>query len=364
MLAPVAAYADAARPRAAFAFAWLQQTLGGALVVRWLLHALTIEYGVPLAPSVAFRGAGRRAATRWFPPPPWRSTPRLRPRAAAWAAPLLFAALFGLAEWLRAEPLAMPWLLAAHPLAARASAPAGRGARRRLPAGLRRRRRRGGPRQRAALGERRAPRGRPRCSSRLALGFGALRRSGAAAGGRRCCGSPWCRPPCPSASASSRAPRSATRERHARLTRGLAASRPSGPRRLVRDRRGRRPRRPPGARRAAARDGGGGRRADRHRRAALGGRAAHQRRGALRRLRASRAPTTSSASCPSPRRIRRGSRIPGAAARPRHRGRELRLRARGARLPRPHPLRDADLLSRSPIRSSCAASARPEPGCS
>jgi len=116
MLAPVAAYADGARPRAAFAFAWLQQTLGGALVVRWLLHALTVEYGVPLAPSVAFVGLVV-AGYALVPAAAVALYAALRPRAAAWAAPLLFAALFGLAEWLRAEPLAMPWLLAAHPLA-------------------------------------------------------------------------------------------------------------------------------------------------------------------------------------------------------------------------------------------------------
>jgi apolipoprotein N-acyltransferase len=116
MLAPVAAFADRARPRAAFAFAWLQQTLAGVLVVRWLLHALSVEYGVALAPSAVFvvLVVGAYALV---PAAAVALYAALRPRAAPSAAPLLFAALFGLAEWLRAEPLAMPWLLAAHPLA-------------------------------------------------------------------------------------------------------------------------------------------------------------------------------------------------------------------------------------------------------
>jgi apolipoprotein N-acyltransferase len=116
MLAPVAAYADRARPRAAFAFAWLQQTLGGVLLVRWLLYALGVEYGAPLLPSVVFV-ALVVGAYALVPAAAVALYAALRARAAAWAAPLLFASLFGLAEWLRAEPLAMPWLLAAHPLA-------------------------------------------------------------------------------------------------------------------------------------------------------------------------------------------------------------------------------------------------------
>jgi apolipoprotein N-acyltransferase len=117
MLAPVAAYADGAGPRRAFAFTWLQQTLAGAFVVRWLLHALAVEYGAPLASSVVFVAllAGTGALV---PAAAVALYAALRPRAAAWAAPLLFAALYGLAEALRAEPLLLPWHLVAHPLAA------------------------------------------------------------------------------------------------------------------------------------------------------------------------------------------------------------------------------------------------------
>jgi len=116
MLAPLAAVADAARPRAAFLFAWLGQWLAGVLIVRWLLHAFVTEYGVAPLPATVFvvLVVGGYALLPGIAAALYAG---LRERTAPAALPLLFAALFVLAEWLRAEPLANPWVIAAQPLA-------------------------------------------------------------------------------------------------------------------------------------------------------------------------------------------------------------------------------------------------------
>ena len=115
-LAPLAALCEDARPSRAFAYGWLHTALSGVLVARWLLVALVDEYRVALAPAVAVLVltvgayallAGAAAALY----------ARLRPRASLAGAPLVFAGLFELFEWLRAEPLALPWALTAHALA-------------------------------------------------------------------------------------------------------------------------------------------------------------------------------------------------------------------------------------------------------
>jgi apolipoprotein N-acyltransferase len=116
MLAPVAGFADRAAPRGAFGFAWLQQALAAALIVRWLLYALLVEYGAAGAPSFAFL-ALLVCSYAVVPAAAVALYARLAPRASDIAAPLLFAALFVLAEWLRAEPLQLPWVLAAQPFA-------------------------------------------------------------------------------------------------------------------------------------------------------------------------------------------------------------------------------------------------------
>ena len=116
MLAPLAAYALVAAPRHVFAFAWAQHLLAGLLVGHWFVHALAVEYEAPLAPGFAFLvlvfgsyAVVPAAAAALFA--------RLRARVPAVLLALHFGALFALAEWLRAEPLALPWLLAAQPLA-------------------------------------------------------------------------------------------------------------------------------------------------------------------------------------------------------------------------------------------------------
>jgi apolipoprotein N-acyltransferase len=116
MLAPLAAAALVLPPGRAFAFAWLQQTLGGLAVAHWCLHALVVEYEAPLAPGLVFYflmvgtyALVPAAAVALFA--------RTRERVAPAALALHFGVLFVLAEWLRAEPLGLPWILAAHPLA-------------------------------------------------------------------------------------------------------------------------------------------------------------------------------------------------------------------------------------------------------
>jgi apolipoprotein N-acyltransferase len=116
VLAPLAAFAHRARPRAAFAFAWLGQAATGAVIVRWMLEALVSSYGVGGAPALAFLVllVGSYALV---PAAAVALYARLSRRTSAALAPLSFAALFVLAEWLRAEPLALPWVLAGHALA-------------------------------------------------------------------------------------------------------------------------------------------------------------------------------------------------------------------------------------------------------
>lgn len=115
-LAPLAALCEAAPPRRAFALGWLHTAVGGVLIARWLLVALVGEYGVHPASAFAVLAltVGSYALLSGAAAALYAA---LRPRAALAAAPLVFGALFELFEWLRAEPLALPWALVAHPLA-------------------------------------------------------------------------------------------------------------------------------------------------------------------------------------------------------------------------------------------------------
>jgi apolipoprotein N-acyltransferase len=115
-LAPLVAALDGERPRRAFLLTWLWALAMALVVTRWLLHALVSGYGASPVWSALFAvlliGAlalvPATAAAVWA---------RLSPGLADGAAPLAFAALWTLGEWLRAVPLGFPWLLAAHPFA-------------------------------------------------------------------------------------------------------------------------------------------------------------------------------------------------------------------------------------------------------
>jgi apolipoprotein N-acyltransferase len=115
MLAPLAAVALVATPRAAFAFAWAQQTAAGLAVAHWVVYALAVEYEAPLVPGLAFF-ALLGGAYALVPATAVAVFARTRDRVANAALALHFGVLFVLAEWLRAEPLALPWVLAVQPL--------------------------------------------------------------------------------------------------------------------------------------------------------------------------------------------------------------------------------------------------------
>jgi apolipoprotein N-acyltransferase len=118
VLAPLAAFAETAPPVLAFAFAWASTVVTALLVTTpWLRHALVLHYEVPGVPAVVF-GLAVIASCAVPSTLPVALYARLRPRAHAGTAALLFAALVVAGEWLRAEPLRCPWLLSGHPLTA------------------------------------------------------------------------------------------------------------------------------------------------------------------------------------------------------------------------------------------------------
>ncbi len=116
MLAPLVAFSEGRGARAAFGFAYVYSVAMALVVVRWLLHALSVEYGVPAAAGWTF-AALLVGAYAIIPATAAAAYTALRPRVGPAAAPILFAALWTFGEWLRAEPLGLPWVLAAHPFA-------------------------------------------------------------------------------------------------------------------------------------------------------------------------------------------------------------------------------------------------------
>lgn len=113
MLAPLVAVLDGARARRAFALTWLYSVAMALIVCRWMHHALVVQYGAAPLPSWLFLVliVGGLAV---LPAAAGAVFARLSPRLADGAAPLAFAAIWALAEWLRAGPVGVPWLLAAH----------------------------------------------------------------------------------------------------------------------------------------------------------------------------------------------------------------------------------------------------------
>jgi apolipoprotein N-acyltransferase len=110
MIAPIAWSLDALAPRRAFAFAWLYSTAFALWLCRWLVHALVVEYGVGAAAAWSFASLVI-GALALVPATAGTAFAALRP--AGIAAPLVFAALWTLGEWLRGALLGVPWLLAA-----------------------------------------------------------------------------------------------------------------------------------------------------------------------------------------------------------------------------------------------------------
>jgi len=116
MLAPLAAALWSARPLGAFTLTYAYSLAMALAIVRWLVHALAVEYATP--PATAWLvTAGLVAAYALVPAFAMAAFAALRPRLAPALAPLAFAALYAFSEWFRAAPLGLPWLLASHALA-------------------------------------------------------------------------------------------------------------------------------------------------------------------------------------------------------------------------------------------------------
>jgi apolipoprotein N-acyltransferase len=113
MLAPIVAALEGASPRRAVLVVWVYSVSMALVLLHWLVQALVEQYAVATAPAWGFTvlvvcgGALIPAAAGAF-------YAALRGRLLDGAAPLAFAALWMLGEWLRSELLGLPWLLAAH----------------------------------------------------------------------------------------------------------------------------------------------------------------------------------------------------------------------------------------------------------
>jgi apolipoprotein N-acyltransferase len=116
MLVPLVVLVECAGPGRSFLLAWGFLAALGLAVTRWLVFALAEEYAVPRAAAWAFSALLVGACALAPGAAAWAYR-RLRPRCSDATAPLLFAALWTFGEWLRAGPVGVPWLLAAHALA-------------------------------------------------------------------------------------------------------------------------------------------------------------------------------------------------------------------------------------------------------
>lgn len=116
MLAPIAFLLDAATPRRALVIAWIYSAAFGLWLVRWVIHALVVEYHVPAAPAWIFTCV-IVFGLALIPAAAGAAYAALRPRLRAGAAPLAFAAIWTLGEWVRGSLCGTPWLLAAQTVA-------------------------------------------------------------------------------------------------------------------------------------------------------------------------------------------------------------------------------------------------------
>ncbi|UCE86700.1 MAG: apolipoprotein N-acyltransferase [Deltaproteobacteria bacterium] len=115
MLAPLVAALDGRRARDGWLLAYAYHVAMAVGIVRWLVHPMVHEYGLSAPPAWLFTVL-LVAAYSAIPATAAALYCALRPRLHPAAAPLVFAALWSLAEWLRSEPGGLPWLLTAHPL--------------------------------------------------------------------------------------------------------------------------------------------------------------------------------------------------------------------------------------------------------
>ena len=116
MLAPIVAAVEGASPWRAFALVWVYFVSAALVLVHWLAQALVEQYGVA-GPSAWLFTLLVVGGCGLVPSAACAIYAALRPRLPDVAAPLGFAALWILGEWLRSAPLGIPWVLAAHTMA-------------------------------------------------------------------------------------------------------------------------------------------------------------------------------------------------------------------------------------------------------
>ncbi len=116
MVAPLVLALARATPLSAFGLTYAYSLAMAVALVRWLVHALAGEYQTPIT-SAWGATFGLVALYALVPASAMALFAALRPRFHVALAPLAFAALYALSEWLRAAPLGLPWLLAGHALA-------------------------------------------------------------------------------------------------------------------------------------------------------------------------------------------------------------------------------------------------------
>lgn len=116
MLLPLFVAVERSSPVRAALLVYVYSAARALVIVRWLVHALASEYGVPALAAWLFTVllVGAYVCLPAFAAFVYR---QVRPRVAAGAAPLVLGALWSLAEWLRAVPGGLPWVLTAHTLA-------------------------------------------------------------------------------------------------------------------------------------------------------------------------------------------------------------------------------------------------------
>lgn len=115
MLVPLFVAVERSSPWRAALLAYAYTVGMGLVIVRWLVHALAGEYGVSVVAAWAFTVL-LVSAYSCIPASAALVYRHLRPRVGVGSAPLVLGALWCLAEWLRAGPGGLPWVLAAHAL--------------------------------------------------------------------------------------------------------------------------------------------------------------------------------------------------------------------------------------------------------
>jgi apolipoprotein N-acyltransferase len=116
MLVPLFVALERSSPLRAALLVYVYSATRALVIVRWFVDGLAIEYGVPTLPAWLFTGL-MVCAYVCLPAGAAFLYRHVRPRVGDAAAPLVLGALWCLAEWLRAVPGALPWILTSHVLA-------------------------------------------------------------------------------------------------------------------------------------------------------------------------------------------------------------------------------------------------------